>query len=169
MFKKLIQSNPLLHYLRDTNNNVYKHTEPALLITTTEIITNDDSDAITKNILEEVDEPPTDISDVPEEKQDTGKIDIDNYLFQSEFDDDEEPAEVIVEEDEGKVTLQKQEKTKIVSTSTTPIVQPYRSKIYKFKPSHIIPYRLKFRTDYVTTQLDNSLLFGGLDSYAGHS
>ena len=30
-----------------------------------------------------------------------------------------------------------------------------------------VPYRLKFKTDHVTTQLDNSLLFGGLDSYAG--
>ncbi len=117
------------------------------------------------NILEEVDEPPTDISEVPEEKQDTGKIDIDNYLFQSEFDDDEEPAEVIVEEDKGSITIQPQGKTEIVATSPSD-VQPYRSKVFKFKPSHIIPYRLKFRTDYVTTQLDNSLLFGGLDSYA---
>jgi len=121
------------------------------------------------NILKEVDEPPTDISEVPEEKQDTGKIDIDNYMFQSEFDDEEEPAEVIVEEDEGNITLQPQEKVEIVSTTNSqPIVQPYRSKVFKFKPSHIIPYRLKFRTDYVTTKLDNSLLFGGLDSYVGN-
>ena len=139
----------------------------SIINTTTKIIKDDSSDPVKTNILEEVDEPPTDISEVPEEKQDTGKIDIDNYLFQSEFDDEEEPAEVIVEEKEGKVTLQKQEKTEFVSTSTTPVVQPLRSKVFKFKPSHIIPYRLKFRTDYVTTQLDNSLLFGGLDSYAG--
>ena len=137
----------------------------------TKITTEKSEDPISPitNILEEVDEPPTDISQVPQEKQDTGKIDIDNYMFQSEFDDDEEPAEVIVEEDEGNITLQPQEKTEVVTTTTNvqSIVQPYRSKVFKFKPSHIIPYRLKFRTDYVTTKLDNSLLFGGLDSYAG--
>jgi len=37
----------------------------------------------------------------------------------------------------------------------------------KFRPARITPYRLKFRTDFVTTQVDNSLLFGGLDTYAG--
>ena len=91
-------------------------------------------------------------------------------MFQSEFDDEEEPAEVIVEEDEGNITLQQpKEKVEIVSTTNSrPIVQPYRSKVFEFKPSHIIPYRLKFRTDYVTTKLDNSLLFGGLDSYVGN-
>ncbi len=39
--------------------------------------------------------------------------------------------------------------------------------VIRFNPSQIIPYRLKFRTDYVSTSLDNNLLFGGLDSYAG--
>ncbi len=116
--------------------------------------------------LEEVSDPPTDISKVPQEKQDTGKIDIDNYLFQSEFDDDdEEPAKVVVEEDEGKIVLQPQQKAQTITPSQS-TVQPTKNKTYEFNPSRIIPYRLKFRTDYVTTQLDNSLLFGGLDSYA---
>jgi hypothetical protein len=39
--------------------------------------------------------------------------------------------------------------------------------VIRFNPSQIIPYRLRFRTDYVSTSLDNNLLFGGLDSYAG--
>jgi Tol biopolymer transport system component len=39
--------------------------------------------------------------------------------------------------------------------------------IVRFNPSRIVPYRLKFRTDFVSTTMDNSLLFEGLDSYAG--
>ena len=39
--------------------------------------------------------------------------------------------------------------------------------IIRFNPAQITPYRLKFRTDYVSTDLDNNLLFEGLDSYAG--
>lgn len=37
-----------------------------------------------------------------------------------------------------------------------------------FKPNRTTPYRLRFKTDYVTTTMDNSLLFGGLDSYTGN-
>jgi Tol biopolymer transport system component len=39
--------------------------------------------------------------------------------------------------------------------------------VIRFNPSQIIPYRLKFRTDYVSTSMDNNLLFEGLSSYAG--
>lgn len=47
---------------------------------------------------------------------------------------------------------------------TTPVKQ---QQIVKFNPSKIIPYRLKFRTDFISTTMDNSLLFDGLSSYAG--
>ncbi len=39
--------------------------------------------------------------------------------------------------------------------------------IIRFNPSRIVPYRLRFRTDFISTTLDNNLLFEGLDSYAG--
>ena len=39
--------------------------------------------------------------------------------------------------------------------------------VIKFMPSKIVPYRLKFRTDYISTTMDNNLLFEGLDSYVG--
>ncbi len=39
--------------------------------------------------------------------------------------------------------------------------------VTKFKTNRIAPYRLKFRNDFYSTKLDNGLLFGGLDSYAG--
>lgn len=38
--------------------------------------------------------------------------------------------------------------------------------VHRFNPSQIIPYRLKFRTDYVSTSLDNNLLFGGMETFA---
>jgi len=40
------------------------------------------------------------------------------------------------------------------------------NKKVRFLSSRIVPYRIRMRTDYVTTQMDNSLLFGGLDRYS---
>ncbi|MCC6412656.1 MAG: PD40 domain-containing protein [Saprospiraceae bacterium] len=39
--------------------------------------------------------------------------------------------------------------------------------VLRFNPGRIIPYRLKFRSDFFSTTLDNNLLFEGLESYAG--
>ena len=102
-------------------------------------------------ILEEVDQKPIDIVDIPSEKQDTGKIDIDNYMFQSEFDDEETPAEVVQEED-SEIKLQR------TPTEIPPIISEDANPVVKFRPARIVPYRLKFRTDHVTTQLDLSLI-----------
>lgn len=44
--------------------------------------------------------------------------------------------------------------------------EPKRSPI-AFNSLKIIPYRLRFRTDYFTTSVDNNLLFEGLESFAG--
>ncbi len=114
------------------------------------------------NVLEEVDDEPIDVEDLPEEKLDTGKIDIDNYLFQSEFDDHEVPNRTTTQEPEKKTPSQQP----LVYRPTVEEADP-RKKVHDFRSSRIIPYRLKFRTDYVTTQLDNSLLFDGLSSFAG--
>ena len=51
---------------------------------------------------------------------------------------------------------------------TKPLVELGKNNsVIRFNPSQIIPYRLKFRTDYISTSMDNNLLFEGLDSYAG--
>ena len=123
---------------------------------------NESTDGI--QILEEVDNEPIEVADIPAEKKDTSKIDIDNYMFQSEFDDEETPPEVVVEKDEGEVKLQR------VPTETPPVVKDEKNpnQLINFRPARIVPYLLKFKTDYITTTLDNSLLFGGLDSYAGN-
>lgn len=43
----------------------------------------------------------------------------------------------------------------------------HQNAVIRFNPSRIVPYRLRFRTDYISTTMDNNLLFEGLDSYAG--
>ncbi len=106
--------------------------------------------------------------EAPEPEPKKEEIDIDNYLFQSEFDDDEPAPTVKVEE--GGENIEIEIPSEVEPSSVADYSQnaaPFRSKVVRFNPSRIIPYRLKFRTDFVTTQLDNSLLFGGLDSYAG--
>jgi len=39
--------------------------------------------------------------------------------------------------------------------------------VLRFQPSRIVPYRTRFRADFISTTIDNNLLFEGLDSYAG--
>ena len=123
-----------------------------------ELSENEQPSVSENNVLQEIEERPIDTSELSPEKQDTDRIDIDNYMFQSEFDNEETPP-VVVEEDDGSMELQRPNLEPIISKDDEP-------KVLKFRPARIIPYRLKFKTDYVTTQLDNSLLFGGLDSYA---
>ncbi|MBK7408593.1 MAG: hypothetical protein IPJ40_11350 [Saprospirales bacterium] len=98
---------------------------------------------------------------VKEATQDTSKVDIDNYLFQSEFDDDELPSVLVVEEPAPTAPLQRPVQPSVFGQRKA------TEEVLVFNPSRIIPYRLKFRTDFVTTQLDNAPLFDGLNSYAG--
>ncbi len=112
---------------------------------------------------------------IPESKRDTGKVDIDNYTFQSEFDKDEVPPTVILKEENGQMALQKsttvtpQQMATVSENSLTNSLLNLNQnpEVIKFRTARISPYRLKFRMDFVTTQMDNSLLFGGLDSYSG--
>ena len=121
------------------------------------------NEIVVDNQLEETSKEPIDVSEVPVEKQDTVAIDIDNYLFQSEFDDEEVP-------------VQTKEEKKPQPTETTvqqPIIyqtveeEETTKKVHDFRSSRIVPYRLKFRTDFVTTQLDNGFLFDGLNTFSG--
>lgn len=110
-------------------------------------------------------------------QEDTSKLDIDNYFFQSEFETKEQPAKVVAEEPKPQEktqaeTLQPQSaqpgNLSIILPSELPQLtqQPEPKSVYRFRPGRITPYRLQFRTDYVTTQLDNSLLFEGMESFA---
>lgn len=122
---------------------------------------------------EETQTPPQDTIPIQEVKPDTGKVDIDNYLFQTEFEAEEKPATVTIEEPEEVEEEKVEEVTdnvNIVMPGDTPALKiPVDKKpVYRFRPGRITPYRLEFRTDYVTTQLDNSLLFEGLESFAAN-
>jgi hypothetical protein len=44
----------------------------------------------------------------------------------------------------------------------------FQKPVYRLRPTQLIPYRTQFHTDYVVTQMDNSLLFGGLDQYVAN-
>lgn len=86
-------------------------------------------------------------------KSDTGLTKKTPY-FQSEFDDEDvqvqyvKPSQPLIEEKEDVSVL-------------------LENKKFVFRNARIIPYRLAFKTDYITTRLDNSPLFGGLDNYIG--
>lgn len=113
-------------------------------------------------------EPEPEPADEPiveeEPASDTSKVDIDNYFFQTPFDEEEMPSK------ESQTTQNEQEVEQPVDRQRT-IVQPAQylngKEPFRFKSSRIIPYRLKFRTDFVTTNLDNNILFDGLNSFAG--
>jgi hypothetical protein len=109
------------------------------------------------------------------------KLDIDSYVFQSEFDNDEKPqttaitptaqiSNPVTEAPSAENESPRKEPVSTVSTIENSILTAKNNgdkKIHVFRPGRIAPYRVKFRSDYFTSKLDNNLLFGGLDSYAG--
>ncbi|MFK7807184.1 MAG: BamA/TamA family outer membrane protein [Saprospiraceae bacterium] len=98
-------------------------------------------------------------------KQDTVKPKLKKYLFQSEF-EDPETGYVLNQEDE-----KPKKKEEVIED---PVIRSpfFKSKktdqaqgsVHHFRTARIVPYNVKFRTDYVTTQLDNTPLFGGMDA-----
>jgi len=130
------------------------------------------ADAVEKLLKER---PPVtpDTLKLPEMKRDTDKIDIDNYLFQSEFDDEDTPPVVIkIDTEEKSEVLEdplpakpQRNSPKRTGTAATGATE----EIHRFRPGIIIPYRLLFQADFVQTQLDNSILFGTWESHAANS
>jgi len=97
----------------------------------------------------------------PEEMEEEEPVKKEAYLFQSEFDDEEE-----IEEDDQTETIRIDEEDDEVAEQPAYIDAmdlTEDSKLHEFRSSRIVPYRLKFKTDFVTTQLDNGPLFGGMD------
>lgn len=82
-----------------------------------------------------------------------------DYFFQSEFPD--------METDKTEKILENAIQDEIVlntSISARPEEQVDSQPINRLR---IVPYRLKFKLHDLSTNMDNNLLFGGLDSYAG--
>lgn len=96
---------------------------------------------------------------IPEPIDTVERIDIDNYFFQSEFDNLEAPAAVIVEdENTGEIRLQN---PKAIQPFVDPPFMPV-----SIDATQIKDYKLRFRTDVVSLTLNNDFFFRGLDSYA---
>lgn len=97
------------------------------------------------------------------------KVDIDNYIFQSEFDDKETPKTTQITTEKIKTDEAPTVQTVTLDPSISELLKDGlgEKKTHVFRQSRIIPYRLKFKSEGFTTKLDNNLLFGGLDSYAG--
>ena len=107
--------------------------------------------------------PPVKVEPTPKPAKDTGKIDIDNYFFQSEFEnvEAEKPEEVVVDTDGGETVIKP-----AIAAVPKKIEKP---SVHKFKRSRITPYQLKFSSNFVSTTLDNSLLFDGRIPFAGEN
>ncbi len=100
----------------------------------------------------------------PPSERDSGFIDIDNYTFEGDFETEKPDAAVIVTDTEGKVSLQ--------SPNIAYAKEPFKKmkkKVHRFYPPNILTHRLHFKADIITTQLDNSLLFGGMDLFTGNA
>lgn len=104
---------------------------------------------------------------------DTSKVDIDNYLFQSEFTDTKDPVAkdptkakadtlikpIILEEGENGV-ITKKEPIGFDQTIAKNI-----PKSIAYDPDRKTKYRNMFKVDEITSQLDNTPLFWGMDLY----
>lgn len=98
---------------------------------------------------------------VQEEEDIEEDIDIDNYSFQSEFDDEEEAPIIDQDQEDGNIVFREEP-----SLFALPGSQEAQKQVLKFRSARTTAYRTKFRTDYITTTLDNSLLFDGLNTFA---
>ncbi len=103
--------------------------------------------------------------EVPKEKN---TISINPNYFQTDFpyEDELETPEVIAVEEQKKNEVLSERPPTIRKLAPKPQLETQVSSL-RFRTSRITPYRLKFRTNSITTQVDNNPLFGGLDSYSG--
>ncbi len=98
-------------------------------------------------------------SSIEEEEE---EIDIDNYSFQSEFDDEEEAPIIDQDQEDGNIAFEEEP-----SLFAQQEDKNQKNNVLKFKSARTTAYRTKFRTDFITTNLDNSLLFDGLNTFSG--
>ncbi len=82
------------------------------------------------------------------------------YLFQSEFGD-------MPKKDQTEKILRTAMENKVVLNTTINASPEAPLDSQPINRLRIVPYRLKFKLHDLSTNLDNDLLFGGLDSYAG--
>lgn len=123
-----------------------------------------------------VDTPKVEIVVKPPQKDTTAVVQEELYLFQSEFDNPkpsttvvEKPAEQTQPATPAPVTTTRPTETLApVNGASFPLQMATNRKLYILNPTRAIPYRLQFRSDFVTSQMDNSLLFEGMESTAAN-
>lgn len=82
----------------------------------------------------------------------------------------EEPSAPSTATDLPEITLQEPETQPILPEASRPynrsrLIPP--ASVPRFLPHRIVPYRVRFRSDFFSTRVDNNLLFEGLESFAG--
>ncbi|BDS15191.1 BamA/TamA family outer membrane protein [Aureispira anguillae] len=104
---------------------------------------------------------------------DTGKIDIDNYEFQSEFEDITEPSiekddpdtevtPIILVEDGDDIKASPAKKSQPKAILTDP-----ETKVVAWNPTHTKRYKSLFKVDQITFQMDNTPMYNGMNMYLG--
>jgi hypothetical protein len=109
------------------------------------------------------------VENIVEEEMQEAEEDIDTgYLFQSRF---EVPAKVKVSSlPSGSQPLTApppDDQDPLQVFSTTDVLSYDPDLLTPFLRTRVIAARLRFKLDYFNTTMDNEVLFGGLDSYAG--
>ncbi|MCP4440532.1 MAG: hypothetical protein GY810_16425 [Aureispira sp.] len=113
---------------------------------------------------------------------DTAEIDIDNYEFQSEFEEVEEPTVneedpeedignispiILTEGDDGSITAA--ESSNNSNNISSPTISNTKPKLVEFDDSRKRKYKNLFRVKNITFQMDNTPMFGGLNMYLGEN
>ncbi len=116
---------------------------------------------------------PTEAAPVPAEADTVPDIN-EGYLFQTEFGDPEPkaPTDTTERTEELAGPELEPEEISILPPMNNALNLPTQTEeqrdVHRFRPGRITSYRVKFRTDYVTTKLDNNLLFQGLETFAAN-
>ncbi len=145
------------HFIRKTTKTTAKPTptKPKVIETPKEETTEQ---PIKEEPKDTIPSPSTETVEV----KDTNKIDIDNYFFQSEFEDEEAVVKKVpIKSNPIKVTIDPTVGKKVRDIRQAKEV-PSNQAPLKFRRSRITPYRTAFRSEFIATQLDNSQLFGGM-------
>ena len=79
------------------------------------------------------------------------------YLFQSRFED--------MPSNQAEVLLEESKKDIAILPTAVEVQESAAQETQPINRLRIVPYRLKFKLHSLSTNMDNSLLFGGLDSY----
>ena len=140
-------------------------------IQSNDIIPNVNTRLNPTEIISNEDQSPEVINDtIPPTEPKNEEIIIEDYLFQSEFDDEDSQTTIVVEDTQSTVIEQNKANSTgaplNLNTGAIALEEENANKgVHRFRGARITPYRLKFRTDFFTTKLDNNLLFGGLENF----